>query len=122
MTVSDFAEITHDVPEKSLTSAMKRSGGRNGDGHITVVTRVAAQAPLPHHRLQAEQGRRPGKVFSSSTIPTARRTSRCSTTQTARSATSSRRSAWRWATPCFGPTVDIRPGNTLPLQNIPIGT
>ncbi len=35
MTVSDFAEITHDVPEKSLTQAIKRSGGRNGDGHIT---------------------------------------------------------------------------------------
>src|SRR5678809_1588381 len=34
-TVSDFADITHDRPEKSLTEAMKRSGGRNVHGHIT---------------------------------------------------------------------------------------
>jgi large subunit ribosomal protein L2 len=34
-TVSDFADITRDRPEKSLTQAMKRSGGRNVHGHIT---------------------------------------------------------------------------------------
>ena len=34
-TVSDFADITRDRPEKSLTEAMKRSGGRNVHGHIT---------------------------------------------------------------------------------------
>src|SRR6188768_4188333 len=35
MTVSDFAEITSDTPEKTLTTAMRRSGGRNVHGHIT---------------------------------------------------------------------------------------
>ena len=35
MTVSDFAEITKDSPEKTLTTAMRRSGGRNVHGHIT---------------------------------------------------------------------------------------
>src|SRR5499425_1283849 len=35
MTVSDFAEITKGRPEKKLTAAMKRSGGRNVHGHIT---------------------------------------------------------------------------------------
>jgi len=34
-TVSDFADITRDRPEKSLTEAMKRSGGRNSTGAIT---------------------------------------------------------------------------------------
>src|SRR5438876_1721469 len=34
-TVSDFAEITKDRPEKQLTAAMRRSGGRNVHGHIT---------------------------------------------------------------------------------------
>src|SRR4249920_2458098 len=34
-TVSDFADITKDRPEKSLTEAQKRSGGRNVHGHIT---------------------------------------------------------------------------------------
>ncbi len=35
MTVSDFAEITKDYPEKTLTEEMRRSGGRNVHGHIT---------------------------------------------------------------------------------------
>src|SRR5512138_67184 len=35
MTVSDFADITRTKPEKKLTVAMKKSGGRNSHGHIT---------------------------------------------------------------------------------------
>src|SRR5277367_6536429 len=34
-TVSDFAEITKDHPEKTLTESLRRSGGRNVHGHIT---------------------------------------------------------------------------------------
>jgi large subunit ribosomal protein L2 len=34
-TVSDFAEITKDSPEKALTEKLVRSGGRNSKGHIT---------------------------------------------------------------------------------------
>ncbi len=36
MTVSDFAEITSDQPEKSLLVDLKKSGGRNVYGRITV--------------------------------------------------------------------------------------
>ena len=36
MTTSDFAEITTDKPEKSLLSPLKRKGGRNNTGRITV--------------------------------------------------------------------------------------
>lgn len=36
MTVNTFEEITTDVPEKSLLVALKRSGGRNAHGKITV--------------------------------------------------------------------------------------
>ena len=62
-TVSDFSDITRDHPEKSLTEAMKRSGGRNVHGHITrAAPGRRPQAPLPGHRLQApRQGRRPGQ-------------------------------------------------------------
>ena len=34
--VSTFAEITTDRPEKSLLAPMKKSGGRNGDGKMTM--------------------------------------------------------------------------------------
>lgn len=36
MTVNAFEEITTDVPEKSLLVALKKSGGRNAQGKITV--------------------------------------------------------------------------------------
>ena len=32
----DFAEITKSTPEKSLTAALRKSGGRNNKGRITV--------------------------------------------------------------------------------------
>lgn len=34
--LADFAEVTKSAPEKSLTSATKRSGGRNNKGRITM--------------------------------------------------------------------------------------
>jgi large subunit ribosomal protein L2 len=36
MTVSDFSEITKATPEKSLTTHIKKTAGRNGQGKITV--------------------------------------------------------------------------------------
>lgn len=35
MTVSDFAEITHSFPEKSLLKPLKKTGGRGNTGRIT---------------------------------------------------------------------------------------
>ena len=35
MTVSDFADVTHSVPEKSLLRPLKKSGGRGNTGRIT---------------------------------------------------------------------------------------
>ncbi|UCD16119.1 MAG: 50S ribosomal protein L2, partial [Candidatus Omnitrophota bacterium] len=34
--ISDFAQVTKDKPQKSLTRRLKRSGGRNNKGRITV--------------------------------------------------------------------------------------
>ena len=36
MTISDFAEITTNEPEKSLVVALSKKGGRNNRGRITV--------------------------------------------------------------------------------------
>ena len=35
MTVSDFADITHPTPEKSLRRPLKKSGGRGNTGRVT---------------------------------------------------------------------------------------
>jgi len=34
--VSDFKEITRSTPEKSLTAPLKKSGGRDNHGHISM--------------------------------------------------------------------------------------
>lgn len=36
MSISTFEELTTDVPEKSLTEALRKTGGRNNHGRITV--------------------------------------------------------------------------------------
>ncbi len=36
MSISTFEEITTDTPEKSLTEALRKSGGRNNQGRITI--------------------------------------------------------------------------------------
>ena len=124
MTVSDFAEITHDVPEKSLTSAMKRSGGRNGDGHIT--RRHQGGGHKRRYRtidFKRNKDGVPGKVFSVEYDP-----NRTANIALLHYADGEKRYILAPVglavgdTLFSGPAVDIRPGNTLPLQNIPIGT
>ena len=58
-TYADFAEITRDKPEKSLVEGLRKSGGRNSNGRKTSRHRGGgAKRAVPHHRLQAPQGRR----------------------------------------------------------------
>jgi len=46
MTVSDFADITKDTPEKSLTEPLKRSGGRNVHDHHRPTTLSPKSSPI----------------------------------------------------------------------------
>ena len=58
-TVSDFAEITTDKPEKSLLAPLSEQGGpQQQRPHHDAAPGRRQQAPLPHHRLQAPEGRR----------------------------------------------------------------
>ena len=44
MTVSEYNEITTTTPEKSLLEILKKKGGRNHSGKITVRHRAAVQS------------------------------------------------------------------------------
>ena len=82
------------------------------------------QAPLPRRSTSSatRTACRP-RSPRSSTTRTARRASRCCTTPTARSATSWRRKGLKVGdTVQSGPGADIKPGNALPLSDIPVGT
>ena len=62
MSVSSFEEITRSRPERSLLAKKISKAGRNNQGRITVAAPWRRrQAPLPHHRLQAQQARRAGE-------------------------------------------------------------
>ena len=125
-TVSDFAEVTSDKPEKSLTSRSRSTGGRNAlRAHDVASPRRRSQAAaLPPRRLQARQGRRAGEGRRDRVRPEPQRAHRAAALPTtARSATSSPPPASTVGDLLqSGQGSEIRAGNALPLRYIPVGT
>ena len=123
-TVSDFADITRDRPEKSLTQAMRRSGGRNSDGHIT--RRHQGGGHKRRYRVidfkRRDKDGVPAKVFSVEYDP-----NRTANIALLHYADGEKRYILAplglnvGDVLLAGPTADIRPGNSLPLLNIPVG-
>jgi len=124
MTVADFAEITKAKPEKKLTKTVKRTGGRNNHGHIT--TRHIGGGHKRRFRLidwRRDKDGVPAKVASIEYDPN--RTSRLALLHY-------KDGEKRYILAPIGvavgdvlmsgEAVDIRPGNTLPVKNIPLGT
>src|SRR5215475_8917545 len=125
MTVSDFAEITKKQPEKNLTAAMKRSGGRNVHGHIT--RRHQGGGHKRRYRIidfkRRDKDGVPAKVASIEYDP-----NRTANIALLHYADGEKRYILAPVGLTVGDTLfagdqaDIRPGNALPLQNIPVGT
>ena len=124
MTGSDFADLTRKGPEKSLTEAMSKSGGRNSYGHIT----RRHQGGGHKRRYRTIDFRRdkdgvPAKVVAIEYDPNR-------TCNIALLAYADGEKRYILApigvgvgdVLSSGKEVDIRPGNTLPLQYIPVGT
>jgi large subunit ribosomal protein L2 len=124
MSVSDFAEITKRKPEKKLTEALRKSGGRNAHGHIT--TRHMGGGHKRRYRVidwRRDKDGVPAKVASVEYDPN----------RTARIALLHYKDGEKryilapvgvnvGDTLVSGEGVDIRPGNTLPIKSIPVGT
>jgi large subunit ribosomal protein L2 len=124
MTVSDFAEITKTEPEKSLLEPVKKTGGRNNKGRIT--TRHKGGGHKRRYRVidfkRLKDGI-PAKVASIEYDPN--RSANIALLHYADGAKAYILAPARLkvgATVESGPTADIKPGNALPLQNIPTGT
>src|SRR5438067_10933686 len=91
-------DITRSEPEKSLVKGKRRTGGRNTHGRIT--SRHRGGGAKRRYRIidfKRTKDGVPAKVASIEYDPNRTATSRCSTTPTARSATSSRRQGCVWA-------------------------
>jgi large subunit ribosomal protein L2 len=124
MSVSTFEEVTKDRPEKSLTEKLTKKGGRNNNGRIT--TRHQGGGHKRRYRVvdfkRVKDGV-PAKVAAIEYDPN--RSARIALLHYADGAKSYILAPARLAvgaTVESGPAADIKPGNALPLANIPTGT
>ncbi|MBM4302567.1 MAG: 50S ribosomal protein L2 [Deltaproteobacteria bacterium] len=123
-TATDFAEITRSEPEKSLVRPLKKTGGRNCHGRITI--RYRGGGHKRRYRLidfKRNKLEVPAKVATIEYDPN--RTTRIALLHYVDGEK-------RYILAPLGlrvgdmvvssPNADIKPGNTLPLSNIPTGT
>lgn len=124
MSVSDFAELTTDKPSKKLLSKWKRSGGRNARGRITVRRRGGGHK----RRYRVIDFKRnkvgiPAKVASIEYDPNrSARIALLNYVDGEKSYIIAPKGLSVGDTIETGPDADIRPGNAMPLVNIPLGT
>jgi len=124
MTVSTFEEITSTRPEKSLVAPLRRSGGRNAEGRVTL--RFRGKGHKRAYRIidfKRDKDGVPGRIASIEYDPN----------RSARMALVVYRDGEKryilaplglkvGDVIMSGPDADIKPGNALPLENIPVGT
>jgi large subunit ribosomal protein L2 len=124
MSVSTFEEITKTRPEKSLTEKLTKKGGRNNYGRLT----MRHQGGGPKRRYRVIDFKRtkdgvPAKVAAIEYDPN--RSARIALLHYADGAKSYILAPARLRVGTSvesGPNADIKPGNALPLENIPTGT
>ena len=124
MSVSDFEGVAKKAPEKSLLEPVKKTGGRNNNGRIT--TRHQGGGHKRRYRVidfkRLKDGV-PAKVAAIEYDPN--RSARIALLHYADGAKAyilAPAGLRAGATVQSGTDADIRPGNALPLENIPTGT
>ncbi|MHB8171528.1 MAG: 50S ribosomal protein L2 [Thermincolia bacterium] len=124
MTVSSFDEITTDEPEKSLLTPLKRQGGRNNQGRLTVRHQGGGHKRL--YRIidfKRTKDNIPAKIASIEYDP-----NRSARIALLNYADGEKRYilapvGLKVGDVIYsGPESDIKVGNALPLRNIPVGT
>ena len=124
MTRTDYAEITTDKPEKSLLKPIKKSGGRNNTGKIT--TRHIGGGHKQKYRMIDFKRDKHGVIGFVKTVEyDPNRNVRISLVVYADGEkryilTPDKLNVGD--TILSGPDADIKVGNALPIENIPLGT
>jgi large subunit ribosomal protein L2 len=123
-TFSDFEEITKKSPEKSLLKILKKSGGRNNNGRVTVRWRGGGHKR--YYRIvdfKRDKDGIPAKVAAIEYDPN--RSARIALLHYVDGEKRYILAPAKISVGDFvmsGPEADIKPGNALPLANIPLGT
>jgi large subunit ribosomal protein L2 len=124
MTVSDFAEITRSKPEKSLVEHLPTHSGRNGQGKITVRHRGGG-AKIKYRIIDFKRNKDgiPAKVHPVDYDP-----NRTANIALLHYVDGEKRYILApigvkvGDTLMSGEEAEVRPGNALPMKNIPTGT
>ncbi|MHB1421497.1 MAG: 50S ribosomal protein L2 [Bacillota bacterium] len=124
MTVSSFEEITTSEPYKPLLKPLKRTGGRNAQGRLTVRHRGGGHKRM--YRLidfKRDKDGIPAKIATVEYDP-----NRSANIALLNYADGEKRyilapQGLKAGDPVIsGPTADIKAGNAVPMKNIPVGT
>jgi large subunit ribosomal protein L2 len=123
--VADFVELTRSTPEKSLTKPSPKTGGRNNQGRIT--SRHIGGGHKQAYRIidfkRYDKDGVPAKVAHIEYDPN--RTARIALLHYfdgAKRYIIAPNGLKQGTVIDSGPEADIKPGNNLPLRNIPVGT
>ena len=123
--MADFVEITRTTPEKSLTRPLPKKGGRNNQGRIT--TRHQGGGHKRAYRIidfrRYDKDGVPAKVAHIEYDPN--RTARIALLHYAdgeKRYIIAPKDLSQGTAVESGANADIKPGNNLPLRNIPVGT
>ncbi len=123
-TFSDFVEITKDKPEKSLISILKKNAGRNNNGRITARRRGGGHKR--YYRIidfKRDKDGVPAKVASIEYDPNrSARIALLNYVDGEKRYILAPINLKVGDMVLSGPNADIKPGNALPLINIPLGT
>ncbi|MDZ4170029.1 MAG: 50S ribosomal protein L2 [Coriobacteriia bacterium] len=122
--VSDFAEITRTTPEKSLCEPLPKKGGRNNNGRIT--TRHQGGGHKRQYRVIDFKRKKDGVPAKVATIEyDPNRSARIALLHYAdgeKRYIIAPKGLKVGDAISSGPGSDIKPGNSLPLSDIPVGT
>jgi len=123
-TVSDFAEITKDTPEKSLLAPLKKTGGRNNNGRITA-RHIGGGHKRRYRLIDFKRDKRdiPARVASIEYDPNrSARIALLNYFDGEKRYIISPLDLKVGAEIQSGEKADISIGNALPIKNIPVGT
>ena len=122
--VADFAEITRSTPEKSLVEPLPKKGGRNNQGRIT--TRHQGGGHKRQYRLIDFKRNKDNVVATVKTIEyDPNRSANIALVHYEAGVKAyilAPKGLEVGMTVVSGPDADIKVGNALPLENIPVGT
>ncbi len=124
MSVATFEEVTKTTPERRLLAPLQRKGGRNNTGHIT--TRHQGGGHKRRYRIidfRRDKLNVPGRISAIEYDPNRSARIALVAYQDGDKRYILAPNGLKVGDPVIsGASVDIRPGNALPIRNIPLGT